>query len=1186
IWSQLLNVAPIGRHDNFFDLGGDSILSLQIVARARQAGLVLSARQVFEQQTIAQLAACAVKADESTQDSEAANTRVELDEAIPLLPIQSWFFAQRMPQRHHWNQSVLLCRQSAPDLVHLDQALRALVAHHDCLRLRFESREPSHEDGAAWVQRYAGAEAAPLLQLETGVRVQDIEAHCDRAQRSLNLTDGPLVRATALAIDDGSWRLFIVIHHLAVDAVSWRVLLGDLQLACTQLAEGKPIALPPRTTSYQAFARQLQTAARTPALDAQLAYWQALAAVPSALPYTARVEQRAPVPVSAALRLDRHLTRRLLQEAPAAYRTQINDLLLAALGRVLCRFAGVDTLRIDLEGHGRDAHFVDADLSRTVGWFTSLYPVCLQPMGDLPAALKRVKEDLRAVPGSGIGFGILKYLGAPQQRAALAAVTHADVVFNYLGQLDGTLGGDAQWQLASERTGASQDPQAAVAHALEVMGQVLDGEMSLTLLHRRGDRYDEAALGALARDLHAELLALIEHCTSSASGITPSDVPLAAIDQVRLDTLPVSASNVADLYPLAPMQTGIVFHSLLGEQPGAYVNQLRVDIDGLDCARFRAAWEAVVARHDVLRTGFLQFDDAPRQWVARHVTLPFIEKDWRGNNEVAAALDAFAAADIAAGFDIEQPALLRLALIRTAERRHHFVWTFHHALLDGWSMAQLLAEVLRRYEGTALGAVADAKPGRYRDFIAWLAGRAAAGDTSSENWWRAQVARLDGPTLLGAALTKPDADHAKTASALFGSKTLAFDAGRTGHWLRFAKAQRVTLNTLVQAAWLLLLQRYTGQRAVTFGATVAGRPEALADAQRTLGLFINTIPVVAEPRPAASVAHWLEQIQQQGIAAREHEHIALYDIQRWAQLEGGQPLFDSIVVFENYPVDDTLRSAAPQGLTFSNLQASEQTNYPLTLSVTHAQRTQADAVADGGLRIDFAYAHDAFDAAQIERIAAHLSNLLDAFAADPARALADVPMLSADELAQLQNWGDACQTDGAALDTTPVHLRIAAQARLRPDAQALVLGAESIDYGTLNRRANRIAHRLLAHGVGPESRVGVAIDRSIDMIVALLGVLKTGAAYVPLDPAYPADRIAWMTQDSGIEFALTAPGAADVPAPQGVVTLDVSRCGDGQPDHDPLVAVHGEQLAYLIYTSGSTGRPKGVGIAHAALAQH
>ncbi|MEQ5838800.1 amino acid adenylation domain-containing protein [Paraburkholderia acidicola] len=1182
IWSQLLNVEHIGRHDNFFDLGGDSILGLQIVARARQAGLVLSARQVFEQQTIAQLAACAIKADANTHDSMTASTRVELDGIVPLLPIQSWFFAQQMPQRHHWNQSVLLRSSTAPDLVHLEQALQALVAHHDCLRLRFEPNEPSHDGSAAWVQRYAHTEPAPLLHVENGVRAEDIEAYCDDAQRSLNLTNGPLVRAIAFALDDGNWRLFMVIHHLAVDAVSWRVLLGDLQLACAQLAEGNPIALPPRTTSYQAFARQLHAAAQTPRLAAQLDYWQALASVPASLSSTPRGE-RTLKPVSATLRLDQHATRRLLQEAPAAYRTQINDLLLVALGRVLCSFAGHDALRIDLEGHGRDPQFGDADLSRTVGWFTTLYPVSLQPTGDLPVAVKRVKENLRAVPDSGMGFGILKYLGTSQQRAALAAVTNADVVFNYLGQLDGTLSGDAQWQLASGRTGASQDEQSAVAHPLEVMGQVLDGELSLTLLHRRGDCYDAATLDTLARDLETELLAVIEHCTSGASGITPSDVPLAAIDQARLDALPVSASSVADLYPLAPMQTGIVFHSLLGEQPGAYVNQLRIDIDGLDCTRFRTAWEAVLTRHDVLRTGFLQFDDAPRQWVARHVTLPFVEQDWRDRHDVAAALDTFATADIATGFDIERPALLRLALIRTAERRHHFVWTFHHALLDGWSMAQLLAEVLRRYDGTTIDAVSDARPGRYRDFIAWLAGRDAAGDASSESWWRTQVARLDGPTLLGAALPTPHAEDVDAKNGRFGNETLAFDAGRTAQWTRFAKTQRVTLNTLVQAAWLLLLQRYTGQRAVTFGATVAGRPEALADAQRTLGLFINTIPVVAEPQPATTVAHWLEQIQQQGVVAREHEHVPLYEIQRWAQLEGGQPLFDSIVVFENYPVDDVLKSAAPQGLTFSNLQASEQTNYPLTLSVTHTQRTQPDAAAQGALQIDFAYARDVFDTVQIERIAAHLSNLLDAFAADPARALADVPMLSAGEQTQLQSWGNAAR---AAFDPTPVHRRIAAQAGLRPDGEALVLGSESIDYDTLNRRANRIAHRLRAHGVGAESRVGVAIERSIDMIVALLAVLKAGAAYVPLDPAYPAERIAWMVTDSGIEFALTAPAAAGVSAPEGVTTLDVTRCGDGQPDHDPQVPVHGEQLAYLIYTSGSTGRPKGVGITHAALAQH
>jgi len=1204
IWGRLLRREHIGRHENFFELGGDSIMGLQIVARARQAGLSLSARQIFEQQTIAQLASVAVPLDSALPDAATPPAGIDADAPVPLLPIQAWFFSEAMAARHHWNQSVLLHLDSAPQLNALERALQSVVAHHDALRLRFEpcAAAPSGE-AASWRQRYGRDDSSTLLQAISGIAGTEIDARCDTLQGSLDIEHGPLIRALALGIDDGSWRLCIAIHHLVVDTVSWRILLDDLQRAYTLQVAGQAVSLPAPTTSYQAFGRQLEVAARQAQVEGDGAYWQALAEVPAALPVSLGLQAAGIAqPVRNSVQFDRATTRRLLQDASSAYRTQLADLLLLATGRALCEFSGHEALRIDLEGHGRETHFGAADLSRTVGWFTSVYPFRLAPTGELGAALKRVKEARRAVPHNGMSFGMLKYLGTPTQRAALATLGHAEVLFNYLGQFDNTLGATAQdagepsqaggWRLAAEQGGRTSSEHNRSTHALEISAQVRDGALTITLLHPHGDRYDAPTLAALADALRRELLAVLAHCESGVSGLTPSDVPLAGIDQARLDTLTIPAAAIADLYPLSPMQTGIVFHSLLGRQPGAYVNQLRVDIDHLDCARFEAAWSAATARHEILRTGFLPFDDAPRQWVARHIATPFALEDWRDANDSGAALlaqriDGFAAAQVAQGFDLAQAPLWRVVLLRTGPLRHHFIWTFHHALLDGWSAAQLLAEVLAAYEGRP----AAAPPGRYRQFIAWLAERSPE---ASAAWWREQTAALDGPTLLSNAL--PEAQHADAAHATsYGSSLLEWDSARAAALLRFAKAQHVTPNTLVQAAWLVLLQRYTGQRTVSFGATVAGRPEALAGADRTLGLFINTIPVIGAPEPSSTVAAWLEQVQRQGIAAREHEHVALYDIQRWARIEGGQALFDSIVVFENYPVDEILSASATRELQFSGLRNEDRTSYPLTLSVAQGQAGrpgQHDAQAAGEtFRIEFAYAREMFDAAQIERLTAHLAALLDAFVADPSALLGSIEMLPEAERAQLERWGSAPEAPGM----QPVHRRIAAQAALRPDAQALVLDGEALDYRTLERRANQVAHRLRAAGVGPEARIGIAIERSLEMVVAILGVLKAGAAYVPLDPSYPAERLAFMIEDSGIALALTAitPETSGVPADAltrlGVGTLDVHRItADGQAwePRAPDVEALPDQLAYLIYTSGSTGKPKGVGITHDALARH
>ncbi|WP_254676173.1 condensation domain-containing protein, partial [Janthinobacterium lividum] len=329
--------------------------------------------------------------------------------------------------------------------------------------------------------------------------------------------------------------------------------------------------------------------------------------------------------------------------APAAYRTQVNDLLLTALGRALCRHAGEESFLVDLEGHGREDLFEELDISRTVGWFTSAYPVRLAPLGAPDVALKRIKQDLRAIPDKGIGYGLLKYMGCDADRQALAALAPAQVLFNYLGQFDGSFEADAAWRPAAEPSGDAQDPDAPLGHELVINGQVFDGMLKMTFSYSAA-RHDGAAIRALADDFGRELQALVAHCCSGALGVTPSDFPLAPLDQARLDALDLPLNELADLYPLSPMQAGMLFHCLQAPQGSAYVNQLCVDVEGLDAQRFAASWRAVAARHDILRTRFVQDGGEALQWVSRAGAGEVALLDWRGQDAGAAALDAYARA--------------------------------------------------------------------------------------------------------------------------------------------------------------------------------------------------------------------------------------------------------------------------------------------------------------------------------------------------------------------------------------------------------------------------------------------------------------------------------------------------------------------------------------------------------------
>ncbi|WP_265923327.1 non-ribosomal peptide synthetase, partial [Cupriavidus nantongensis] len=720
IWSEVLGLPRVGRADNFFELGGDSILSLQIVARARAAGWVLTPRQLFERQTLAELAAVAAPAVQDAIDGNAVPAGL-----VPLLPIQAEFFDTPMRQRHHWNQSVLLDCREAPDLPALAAALADVVAHHDALRLRFVQRD------GAWQQAYADAEACQdLLWVRHAASEAERLAHCEAAQRSLDLAEGPLLRAVALQCGE-RWPLLLVIHHLVVDGVSWRVLVEDLREAYQQRRQGQPAVLPARTASYQRWSQALR--ANAAMRDAELTHWQAaLAQFDASLPCddpagALTIANRDTV----TLTLPAELTQALLQRAPAAYRTRVNDLLLTALTRALAGWSGRDRVLIDLESHGRVAGVDDTlDLSRTVGWFTTLFPVALDGSGALDDAIKTVKEQLRAVPGDGIGFGLLRRFGSPAQQAALADVPKPEVVFNYLGQLDASFADDSPWRLSADSAGANQDPAAPLSHPLSVNGQVLDGELRLTLAFSRA-RHQADTVRRLAAALRDELEALIAHCNAGAAGLTPSDFPLARLTQAGLDALKLDPAQVQDLYPLSPMQAGMLFHSVLAPEGSAYTNQLRVDVDGLDPVRFIAAWQAALARHDSLRCGFLHRGDQPLQWVARSVRLPVTTEDWSGRD--AAELDRFAAAELAERFDLQRPPLMRLALLRTGAHRHHLVWTVHHLLLDGWSTAQLLGEVLRHYAGETL----PASGGRFADYIGWLQSRDAA---AGEAFWQAQLA--------------------------------------------------------------------------------------------------------------------------------------------------------------------------------------------------------------------------------------------------------------------------------------------------------------------------------------------------------------------------------------------------------------------------------------------------------------
>ncbi|MBO1050798.1 MAG: amino acid adenylation domain-containing protein [Dolichospermum sp. DET73] len=539
IWQDVLGIKQVSRYDKFFEVGGDSILSIQVVGRARQAGIKITPRQIFQYSTLAELAAVA---DTCTLMLVQQGLVTGF---VPLTPIQHWFFEQNRSEPHHFNQSVLLQVPSdlKPEL--LSQAIGKLLEHHDALRLRFSFEEGEWQQINYGISDEVPFQVIDLSQTPQSQLPQTLEQIATIQQASLNLSDGPLMRVVLFQLGNNQdSRLLIVIHHLAVDGVSWRILLEDLFTVYQQLKQQETIQLPPKTLAFKEWAMLLQEYGQAEAVRSQLDYWlkQPWSEVNS-LPVDDPTGKQNNSVASAAnvfVTLSQEQTCALLQQVPSAYNTQINEVLLTALVQTLAEWTGNSTVLIDLEGHGREDIFADVDVSRTVGWFTSIFPVILQLQNQnhLGEALKSIKEQLRAIPQQGISYGILRYLSQNQEISfQIAALPFREVSFNYLGQFDqGQLRG-IDWKLASESKGANQSLEGHRTHLLEITARVVEGQLQINWSYSR-HLHRHSTVESLVQKYLQALLKLIDHCLSpEVGGYTPSDFPVANLNQQELDEI-------------------------------------------------------------------------------------------------------------------------------------------------------------------------------------------------------------------------------------------------------------------------------------------------------------------------------------------------------------------------------------------------------------------------------------------------------------------------------------------------------------------------------------------------------------------------------------------------------------------------------------------------------------------------
>lgn len=1104
IWQDVLRLpAPPDRDANFFELGGDSILSLQIAARARRAGLVLSARDLFEHQTLSRLALCARR--------EAPAPRHDAPDGPAPLTLLQRRFLETAPVPGHFAQTLRLTVRAPLDAGLLDAALRHVLNRHAALRLRFS------RDGAGhWRQKPGPELDGPVLTSAEAESLDAAAALFRPLEAGMDIAHGPLVRALLARLPDGTQVLFLAGHHLVVDAVTWRILLEEIEATLADLARGHAPGPAETGASFNLRARHVPPPAQSP--------------FPAALPpddpsapnlFGHRRDIRLAIPGAQTENLYR---------VARAHHARIDDLLLAAVVRASGRLRGRPAVTVGLERHGRDL-IPDADFSLTAGWFTALATAAVPLEDDLRLAILAAKEAARAA--------------VPDAEAPAPAI-----LFNHLGRVESRPGA----RLVLDAIDLSADDGLPLGAELTV--DALEDERGLELrLTAAVPRWQEATLTRLAAALEADLhrLAALE-----SDGASPSDFPLARLPQATLDRLALPWREIADLYPLTPTQQGIFFHALDEAASGAYVNQLRLTLGGLDGARFAAAFARAVARHDILRTGFLWTADlaAPLQAVWRQVPFAVREAPPVAPSDTG-ALDAIATAERAAGFALAQPPLMRVCLVPLEGGGHHLIWTSHHLLLDGWSSARLMAEVLADYAG------ADVPPpaARFRDHVA----RLAAPTPEAEAFWRRRLSRLEEPTLLAAPAREP---------ARIGHMSTPLEPALWERLRATARDLRITPNILFQAAFALVLRHVTQRADIAFGVTYSGRPEDDVRMESVLGLFITTVPAILHVPGGGCAADFLRAVQEEAVALSAHSATPLVDILRWAGRSGGA-LFDALMVFENYPMDAALRDRSAAGLTFGPVRSEEATNFPLTLSV----------ITDAQPRLDWSFDSARLQEPQVAQFGARLLTALDLLSGNPQADLSAFSLASNAERATARAHG-AAMTPPAPF--APVHERIADMARVQPEAIALTQGAESVSYGALDRQVELLARRLAAAGAGAGQMVGLCAERSPALVAGILAILRTGAAYLPLDPLYPEARLAHMIADAGASLLLCDDaGSARLPQ-TGLRRIPLAP--SGQDDGSaaamrPWASPHPDQPAYVIYTSGSTGTPKGVVVTHGNVAR-
>ncbi|MCR4373197.1 amino acid adenylation domain-containing protein, partial [Bacillus amyloliquefaciens] len=1145
-FEHVLGMERVSVNDNFFDLGGDSIKAIHILNKIREAGYDSSMRNLLMERTPKLIAM-----NLSTKKEIMPAEQGEITGEISLTPIQNYFFAQNMIDPEHFNVcQVFKVREKLNDLA-LQKALSALVQHHDMLRATYKDKK--QVIGKVEDKKWYGF-------TKIACESEEIQEKIKTTKVKMDLAEGPLLQAVLFSTPEQDYMMLLA-HHMIMDVISWRILTEDLEKGYSQALNQKDITLPAKTVSFKVWSEGLAYYSQSEKLKRRLAYWSEIEnkLVDGKLKEDGIDDKFEPKTAVACL--NAAITEKLLKESAHAYNTEINDLLVAALGRAVNKVTGQRTLAIQMEGHGREETVGSFDLGRTIGWFTSIYPVVLDELGtNIAQDIRNTKETLRRVPGHGIDYGIIKNaaMGNPEEMDVEVA---PDISFNYLGELGTkTESGDLYFEFSQLGYGQDTNPRNQFGPSINVIGHVQKGSLSMTVTCN-SSRYLAERIEQIGKAYEEELIAVAEHCShAQKSESTASDFGESVWKDSEFcyvqEAVEIRGQEIQRIYPLAPVQEGMLYEKLMDESSTKYVVQQTLRLADVDVEKMHKAFKYLATQHDILRTKICYRGvSVPRQVVLKERMPEFNYMEVDNESDYLDLKEQ----DVKRGFDLEEDTLLRMNLIKINNSGYRLIMTNHHIILDGWCLPILRKELFSAYMATdeeqlkTPNQAASNKMGSYEKFVHYINEKDK--ETSLKYWEDLLQGYETRADIL--PLGRPDETEEESQSQEF---KLSIEVTEQAEAI--CAQYDVTLNTLVEACWGVLLEKYNSTNDVVFGKVVSGRNAEIEGIEEIVGLFINTIPVRISTTNEDTFADLLKSLQSQAIIANEHDFLPLAEIQNHTLL--GRDLIGTLFFFEGY-----------QGTSINidgklNVESEyyrEQIGYDLGMTAFKSDRIHFRILFNTKL----------YNKEQINIIGSHLQRLMEQAIAAPQTKLIELGMTSeAEEMKELVQF-NATDSDYPR-DKTIVQL-FEEQVARTPHNTAVVCGNEQLSYAELNARANQLSLKLRReYHVQPDDFVAIIAERSLEMVIGLYAIIKSGAAYVPIDPLYPEERIEYILEDSQPKAVLIGHGKYNI-SPEKVVNLySESNYGEGAGNLEHVNTPR--DLIYLVYTSGTTGKPKGVMVEH------